>query len=98
MVWVTDALERELPDLGPVQVTNGQRRLTLDTSDRELRRRFAEEYAREKARIAAFVAGSGGIGLELPCEEDPVDILRQVFGPRHSGTARFGAAQWGVKR
>jgi uncharacterized protein (DUF58 family) len=80
LAWVTDPLEKSLPDLGSVSVTDGKRRMALPTSDAGFRREFAAAAAAERARFEEFVASAGGLGFELSSDADPAERLREVLG------------------
>jgi uncharacterized protein (DUF58 family) len=82
LVWVTDPLEKSLPDLGSLPVTDGRRRASLPAGDAAFRRAFAAEFAAERARFQEFALRSGGIGFELSSDQDPAERLREVLGRR----------------
>lgn len=82
LVWVTDPLEKSLPDLGSLPVTDGRRRVALPAGDAAFRRAFAAEYAAESARFREFALRAGGIGFELSSDQDPAERLREVLGRR----------------
>jgi uncharacterized protein (DUF58 family) len=58
---VRDPREEELPDVGELVLADPEtgRQLRVDTGSRPLRRRFAEEAARERAELAAELRRSG---------------------------------------
>jgi uncharacterized protein (DUF58 family) len=85
LVWVTDPLERELPDVGPARVSDGYEERTLDTADSQFRRRFSAEYEAERARFFDFAAGARAAGFELSTDDDVVSKLAAVLG--RSGAA-----------
>lgn len=73
---LTDPLDLELPDLGIVEVEDAERgtRMLVDTSDRGLRRRYAEAAeARQRGRRMALA--SAGV------EEVPIRLDRDIVGP-----------------
>jgi uncharacterized protein (DUF58 family) len=73
---LTDPLDLELPDLGIVEVEDAERgtRMLLDTSDRGLRRRYAEAAeARQRDRRAALA--SAGV------DEVPIRLDQDIVGP-----------------
>jgi uncharacterized protein (DUF58 family) len=88
LAWCTDPLEKSLPDLGPVPVTDATRRFSLPTDDAGFRRAFADEFAAERARFEQFVRRSGGIGFELSSEREPAELLREVLGKSPSRRAQ----------
>ncbi len=85
LVWVHDELERHLPDVGLVRVSDGFRERNLPSFDRALQQRFAAAFEQERQRFLAFAAGPHSVGFELGTEEDIVVRLREVLG--HGGTA-----------
>jgi uncharacterized protein (DUF58 family) len=84
---LTDPLDLELPDLGLVEVEDAERgtRMLVDTSDRGLRRRYAEAaQARIAERRAALV--SAGVD-EVPVRLDQ-DIVRPLVAYFRARAAR----------
>lgn len=88
LAWVTDPLEAELPNLGPLPVTDGQRRYALPTGDADFRRAFAAEFASERARFEEFAQRAAGVGFELSSAREPAELLREVLGRRTPVRAR----------
>jgi len=80
LVWVTDPLERDLPNVGTARVSNGFAERVLDTGDANLRQRFRAEYEAERARFFDFAAGARAAGFELSTEDDVVQRLAAVLG------------------
>ncbi len=81
---LTDPLDLELPDLGIVEVEDAERgtRMLLETSDRGLRRRYAEaaQVRLRDRRTALVSAGVDEVPIHL--EEDIVGPLVRYFRSR----------------
>ncbi|HKP57342.1 MAG TPA: DUF58 domain-containing protein [Polyangiales bacterium] len=88
LAWITDPLEKSLPERGSLPVTDGERRFALPTAEPGFRSAFAAEFAHERQRFEEFVRRSGGIGFELSSDQEPAERLREVLGRRASGAAR----------
>jgi uncharacterized protein (DUF58 family) len=88
LAWITDPLEKDLPERGFLPVTDGERRFTLPAAEPGFRQAFAAEFARERQRFEEFVRHSGGIGFELSSADEPAQRLREVLGRRPSRAAR----------
>lgn len=80
LVWVTDPLEKDLPDVGTVHVSDGFSERTLPTSEVDFRERFRAEYERERARFFDFASGARAVGFELSSDADVVEQLRVALG------------------
>ncbi|HSC88384.1 MAG TPA: DUF58 domain-containing protein [Polyangiaceae bacterium] len=80
LVWVTDPLERELPDVGRVRVSDGIDERVLPAADAGFRERFGRAYRDEQATFEAYVRDAGAVGFELSTEDDVVERLRVVLG------------------
>jgi len=95
-VRLFDPLERELPDLGLVPLTDAEtgEQLWVDTHDAGFRRRFARIAAeREEALHKAF-ALAGVDALELSTEDDLVEAVVR-FADMRKRRVRAGAASAG---
>lgn len=80
LVWVTDPLERELPSVGQVLVSDGFSERPLPTSDSAFRSRFGDAFADERRQFEEFTSSARAIGFELSSEDDVVERLRTVLG------------------
>ena len=87
-----DPREIELPDVGVVLVEDSEtgEQLTVDTSDKKLRRRFREAAQRRETELGETFAKAGVVPLSLSTEEDLVPaILRfATLRKRIRGTQR----------
>lgn len=80
LIWVTDPLEKRLPNAGRVSVSNGFDELLVPSDQPELRERFASEFLVERARFERFVAESNATGFELNNEADVSEQVHQALG------------------
>lgn len=93
-VQVSDVRESELPDVGLISVVDperGRRRL-VDTSDREIRSKYAEAAARKQGELTARLSSIGADHVVLRTDRDWVlDIVRFVGQRRNRRTASSAA-------
>jgi len=82
LAWITDPLEKSLPERGALPVTDGEQRFALPSADAGFRQAFAAEFASERAQFEEFAQSARGIGFELGTECDPATRLREVLGRR----------------
>ncbi len=96
VVEVVDPRELELPDVGAVTLVDpesGHRR-EVWTSDRRLRRDYAEAVAAHRDAVAAAVRSSRAGHVLLRTDRDWVrDLARHVVGPLRHGRARDAVRQ-----
>jgi len=76
-VRLFDPLERELPDLGLVPLTDAEtgEQMWVDTHDAGFRRRFARIAAERETQLREALARAGVDTLELSTAEDLVDAI-----------------------
>jgi prepilin-type processing-associated H-X9-DG protein len=76
-VRLSDALERELPDLGLVVMQDAEtgEQLFLDTHDRAFRRRFAAAAERRETSLREAFQQAGVDTLELSTDDDLVEAI-----------------------
>ncbi|MFM1889743.1 MAG: hypothetical protein RLZZ565_500 [Planctomycetota bacterium] len=83
-IVVEDRRERELPDIGLVELTDAERgdRLVVDTSDPRVRKRFASlANARRELQVDAF-RRLGADPIRIETGENPVDPIAAYFRRR----------------
>lgn len=88
-IEVVDPRELELPDVGVLAVVDPEtgELHEVQTADPELRRRYAEAAAAQRAAIAAELRGAGAAHLRLRTDSDwLLDIVRFVAAQRHART------------
>ncbi|CAM5776572.1 hypothetical protein LMIY3S_05595 [Labrys miyagiensis] len=91
--YVFDPLELDLPDLGPAVFSSGSAEIEVDLSARSLRRRFSEEKAAWRSRLAALSHRREIPVLPVSTERDVVSQLRELIGQRSARRiAGLGAA------
>lgn len=81
-VQVVDPRERELPDVGVIRMedTESREQRWVDTSDRRLRRRFAEAAVARQSEIVRRLRGTGAHHVELSTDRDWVaDLVRAIL-------------------
>ncbi len=81
-LFVHDALETALPDIGRAVVADGIDRLTVDTGAADLRRRYAADFAERRARIEAFSRHRAIPLLPILTDRDPALQVRDILGHR----------------
>ncbi|MFI5293138.1 MAG: DUF58 domain-containing protein, partial [Candidatus Limnocylindrales bacterium] len=79
-----DPSESELPDVGPLVVQDAEtgEQLTVDTSDRAFRRRFAEAGEQRDADLRRAFARAGVDGVALATNDDLVRAIVRVAARR----------------
>ncbi len=86
-VFIHDPLEAALPDIGRVVVADGARQIEADLSSRDLRHRFAADFAERRARITGFSRDHAIPVLPIGTDRDVVDQLRDLLGRRIAPSA-----------
>jgi uncharacterized protein (DUF58 family) len=84
VAWVVDPLEAALPDVGLASVTDGDVELSLPTSEAGLRERFAEAFARDRARVAELCRSAGAPFFELGTDRPLLEQVESTFGRQDS--------------
>lgn len=79
---VGDPLERELPPPGRYSVSDGARRLTLDSGDSALRNRHREQFDARRQALRSTLGGMAIATLELDTDQQPLRALAPLFGAR----------------
>lgn len=77
---VSDPLESELPAAGDCSVSDGERRITLDTTSARLRQSYHRAAAREHEQLQASLGRIGIPLLSVSTADDPLAVLRPWFG------------------
>lgn len=87
-VEVVDPRELELPDVGLVMLTDPEtgRQIEVQSSSRELRRRFAAEAGAQRDEIAAGLRRSGASHLRLRTDRDWLHDIMRFVANRRRGT------------
>jgi len=80
LVWVTDPLEQQLPNVGQVRVNDGESERALPTADMHFRERFRAAFEEERAMFQTFWQEARAVGFELSTDDDVVERLRVVLG------------------
>jgi len=90
-IRLIDPRESELPDIGPVVLTDSEtgEQLRVDTHDRRFRERFTEAARRREERLARAFARAGVDVLVLRTDEDLVRaIVRFAYARKRRATRR----------
>jgi uncharacterized protein (DUF58 family) len=90
-IRLVDPREHELPDIGPVVLTDSEtgEQLRVDTGDRRFRARFAEAARRRDERLSAAFARAGVDVLLLRTDEDLVRaIVRFAYARKRRARRR----------
>lgn len=98
LVFVHDPLEADLPDLGPVVVSDGQREIEVDTASKWLRERFGEVFADGHGRLEAFSRKRAIPVLPIRTDRDVAEQVRELLGWRcDSGRRRASVTGGGAR-
>ncbi len=76
----TDPLETELPRGGYYTVTDGRSRYGLNTADRALRQRFAQQVEHDREQLSADLRRLGIPLLQASTGTPPFDVLKAYYG------------------
>ena len=92
-IRLIDPRESELPDIGPVVLTDSEtgEQLRVDTHDRRFRERFTEAARRREERLARAFARAGVDVLVLRTDEDLVRAIVRFAYARKRRAARRAA-------
>lgn len=82
VVFVSDPLEADLPDIGHAVMAEGDLRLKVDTSSLDLRLRYAADFSARRSAIEAFSRKRAIPVLPLSTERDVADQFRDLLGAR----------------
>ncbi len=80
----SDALEQHLPERGRYTVSNGQQKITLDTSNKTLRARFAKQQARREQTLNEQMRRLGIPLLHCTTDESPLMCLQHFYRRTHA--------------
>jgi len=78
--FIYDPLEADLPDAGPLVLSDGKRQMEVDTSDRTLRTAFRDNFAEKRAMARKFLLGREAPVLPLSTEEGVAEQMRRHLG------------------
>ncbi|WP_413991111.1 DUF58 domain-containing protein [Labrys okinawensis] len=81
-IYIFDPLEHDLPDLGPSVFSSGSAEIEVDLSPASLRRRFSEDKASWRARLAALSRRRSIPVLPVSTDRDVATQLRELIGRR----------------
>ncbi|MBT8446979.1 MAG: DUF58 domain-containing protein, partial [Gammaproteobacteria bacterium] len=79
-IFCHDPLEELLPPPGRYSVTDGRRRIELDTGSGALRSRFHDEYRSHRDAINDLLQRLGIPMLSASTGDAPLTLLRQLYG------------------
>ena len=86
--FIYDPLEKEMPAAGRLRFTDGQGQLEADTSDKNLRSAFQNDFEQKMERINTSSRKFSMPVLALNTINPVADQLREAFG-HHQGAKRF---------
>lgn len=79
-LFINDPLERELPPPGRYTVTDGSRRLDLDSGDNALRARHRDCFDQRVRELQSLFAGLGAPLIPIATDQPPLAVLGRYFG------------------
>lgn len=75
-----DSMEAELPRAGTYAVTDGAQRSELHTSDRQLRRRYAQDFSGQRETLSTDLLRLGIPLISASTEQSPFALLQRYYG------------------
>jgi len=91
-VVIEDPRDRALPDAGRIRIADPERpgrTLLLDTGDRRIRARYAEQARARRRALERDLRRAGSDVVWMPADHDPLRVLARAFLER---AARLGVA------
>ena len=86
-VFIYDAMEANLPDVGSAVVSEGELQLEVNTSDQRLRQEFHEQFEQRLARVRKFARQRAIPLLPIETSLGVAEQIRQLLGDAsQSGT------------
>ena len=87
-----DALERDLPDVGMLRVTDAEtlRQIWVDTTSSALRWRYRQQFDAHVAQVKALFQRSGAEFLSLGTHEPYIPVLLHFFANRSRKLVQHG--------
>ena len=82
VLFVSDPLEAELPDVGRVVVSDGDRQMEVDTASQALRDRFRGDLAERRAAAKRFLVTRDVPVLPLRTDADVAHQINRALGAR----------------
>jgi uncharacterized protein (DUF58 family) len=80
LLHMYDWLEASLPQRGHYRLGDGTRTLELDTGKASLRNNYQQQYQQRVARLQRLCRQQRMTWLQCATDEDPVSVLRRIFG------------------
>ncbi|TQV80994.1 DUF58 domain-containing protein [Exilibacterium tricleocarpae] len=77
---LADPLESRLPDTTRLTVSDGQRRLPVDTADPQLAQAFSQRYQQRRRALQKTCAALAVPLVSVATGDDPVALLRGLYG------------------
>ena len=79
-LWITDPLERELPPPGRYAISDGSRRLLLESGDERLRQRHRERFTARHTQLQSTLLSMRIPLQQFDTEQPPLPLLQQFLG------------------
>ncbi|MGB1157847.1 MAG: DUF58 domain-containing protein [Porticoccaceae bacterium] len=81
---IYDQLETELPTPAVYAVSDGQQQTRIDTADRQLRQRFAEQFKQRTKRLRKLSEQLSAGLLKFDTTDPVMDVLAKAYGKQRS--------------
>ncbi len=81
-LWISDPLERELPPPGRYAISDGSRRLLLESGDETLRRRHRERFVARREQLTSALLAMRIPLTEFSTDQPPLPLLQTLTATR----------------
>lgn len=86
---IYDQLETELPTPAVYAVSDGQQQTRIDTTDRQLRQRFAEQFKHRTKKLRKLSEQLSAGLLKFDTADPVMDVLAKAYGKQRSKRTRL---------
>lgn len=81
-LFISDPLEKELPPPGQYTVTDGEQRQLIQTSNKNLRQRYADDYSQRHEELTTQLGKLGIPLIDIATDQAPLQRLLHYYGAR----------------
>ena len=82
LISIYDPLEAELPPAGHYRVSDGRRKLSVESGDPLRRERYRRHFIERQNKLQQLCRGHGMTLLSLSTSDEPLTVLQRGLGAR----------------